>query len=204
MRAAAVLVLAFAAGCERVPTAPRATDPGPPDPKPAPAKLPAKGPAAKGPAGKSPPPKARTFESDLAAMWELAAAADAAEPGETARALALLTRPERLQAEAAMRASLASLPQTGPKLAGYGLTAWVGRQSRAVARESPDFPRVARKLWDESTAPGELLRAASAWATVPHLDHVLHAIDNDRKPADMTPQARDGVLMLGGERWLRR
>lgn len=202
MRAFAVLAAALAIGCERVPVAPRPTEADrKPDRKPEagsrkPDRLPATKPAD--------PPKPRTFESDLAAMWELAAAADAAEPGETARALALLTRPERLQAEAAMRASLASLPQTGPKLAGYGLTAWVGRQSRAVAKADPAFARVAGRLWDESATAAGLLSAASAWATVPHLDHVAHAIDNDLKPADMTPQARDGILMLGGQRWLRR
>ena len=201
MRAAAVLVLAFAAGCERVPTAPRATDTGPPDPRPAAPKPPAKGPAAKGPADKS-PPNVPTFDAAFAEAIEMGRRLDAEEPAATRKALAVLTAAERLEVEDLMGDDL---EESAGALVRAGFAAWVGRESRKVALADPAFRATARVLWD-GTGPRHLLGMMNSWGAVDRLvrrDAAAH-VARGTPTAELDPAVRDAVEHVGGGAWLRR
>lgn len=197
MRAVVVLA-AVSVGCERVPTAPRATEPDPPAPKVTPREAPR--PAAKKPADR-PPPKP-TFADAYAEAVEMGRRLDAEEPAATKRAMAVLTAGERDEVAEQMGDDL---EEVAGSLTRAGFAAWVARRSRAAAAADPAFRATAERLWDGS-GPRHVLGMMNSWGAVDRLvrREVAAAVARGVPTAELDPAVRDAIAAVGGGAWLRR
>lgn len=197
-RALWAAVLASAVGCEKVPVAPKATEPEPKKAEPKKGDTPRKPPEKKS----ADPPKAATFDEAWAEAVKMGEQLDAEEPAATKKATAVLTAAEREEVREQMGDAL---DDVAGSLVRAGFTAWVARESRKIARGDAAFRAVARELWD-GTGVRHVLGMMNSWGAVdPFVRREVAAHVARKTPtAELEPDVRNAILNLGGEKWLAR
>lgn len=213
--AAALAICAFSTGTrdagaarKDAPKAEPAPKVEPPKPAPAPKVQPQPAPT---PVVSAPTDK---FAEALKAAEVLSAKADAAEPEETRKALALLTQRELFESGAALIANgqLTEVPPDSridvyaPKLKAVGLSSWVDKHGRKLARKDPEFLPVSRALWNPASGPEGLFAMMGTWGMMnPFIrPMVVRAVEAGARADQMPPEVRDAILTLGGREWLQR
>ena len=172
-----------------------AKKPKPPAPRVAPAP----------PANEPEPPRVLTFEEAWAGAIELGKVLDEAEPEITRKATAVLTGVERLEADAALR-GVGVPSENRARLVGLGLAAAAERRSRERAVADPNFRATAAVVWDSEAGARHVLRMMSVWDSLDPDVYALVVVSaaNRVATAALPPDARDGFLLLGAGKWLRR
>lgn len=159
------------------------------------------------PKGKPPEPVEPTvlaFDVAWSRAWKAADSLAAEEPEATKQALDILTAEERFDAGAEMREP--DLSRSARSLLRKGFTHWVACQSHKVAKGDPEFRAVAERLWDAEIGTQNLLQMMNVWGTIPAVEriHVINAVKTPIPTARLDPAIRNVILLLGGEKWLRR
>lgn len=149
--------------------------------------------------------KDEQFEADCLAAVVLCRELDRAEPDDTARALKLLTRGERADAEG--RIGLSKGYDPGPHAATlrrYGLTAAADRECRRVALADKSFKAVARAFWEYDPGPDRIVAMMHGWGSLDPSERpvVVYVVSNKLSADQLLPSMRDVVLIAGGRKWL--
>jgi hypothetical protein len=150
--------------------------------------------------------KTLTFAEAWTEAVKLADATDKAEPALSEKAFKVLTADERAEALAAMSLAKGDLPEANRKLVKLGFSAWAARASRHFARKDPDFKAVAEKLWDRDGGPREILMMMNVWGAIHPFDlkAAVKAVKDNTPTASLQEETRDVIILLRGEKWLRR
>jgi hypothetical protein len=164
-----------------------------------------------GKSGRRPPverpaePKPWTFDAAWREAQELGRELEKDEPQQTAKAIGLLTQEELLIVRGGMGLGINDA-RTARDMINYGCRAWVEKHSRRAAWSSGAFRTIAKTFWDPATGPEELVRMANVWLTVDEFEResIPSVIAGNISTATLPPKTRNAILVLGGEKWLRR
>ena len=155
-----------------------------------------------------------TFDEAMKDATKIAEALDKDEPQKTRKALALLTEFERGEVWYFVERPALELLELPELLhqeflrrpVQLGFTERAAVLSRHAARKSKDFPAVARKLWEPTTGAAGIVAMMNRWGTVDDFTRqdVVHATTNNTPTAQLFPETRNAILLLGGKTWLLR
>jgi hypothetical protein len=152
-------------------------------------------------------PKKWTFETAHAEAVVIGEKFDLGEPKATAEQLKLLTAAERAEVQLVPDApNLLDVPIAADVLVRTGMTARIDRLSRAVTKREPRFKDVARALWEPESGPDGIVLMMTRWGRIPlpWRAYIPEVVRLNTPALMMQPEVRDGILLLGGRKWLTR
>lgn len=147
-----------------------------------------------------------TFDEAYAEAEKMADRLTEPAATETAAALKILTALETSEARSVMALDddriLFDNDDVRNRLYAMGLTAFVWEKSRKLARKDPDFKATIQTLLTPDCKPSLIVIAMNNWGEIGIFARLMvpRFVGAGQKPFD--PMTRDGILLLGGRKWL--